>query len=373
MRNYYITAAVLVITLALSGNTGVPRFTDEGFMVPQPGTVLEFPEANGAHPQYKIEWWYITGHLYTDTGRRFGYQATFFRSGLKPAKTTRTSPFGNQQVYLTHMALTDPGNERFLFAERLSRDSWDAYAQQGDLFVRNGDWTLEASGDQPDATELAFSIRSEAVANLKLEPLKEIVRFGPDGTSRKGPATGARSFYLSHTRLHTTGTLNIGSQSFEVTGLSWMDHEIASSQLDPSYTGWDWIAIQLKDGWEVKAYLLREADGSASPFSALIWISPAGELIYRTKDEFEWDKSTTWKSTQTGYSYPVSPVIRTLHPITGEPVLFSFQPVMSNQELALPGTTYWEGAGDILDADGQLAGSAYLELVGYAGPIRGLE
>ncbi len=364
------------IFIALAGpgiNASVPERTGEGFRIPQPGSKLEFPQANGAHPEYKIEWWYLTGHLYTDTGRRFGYQATFFRSGLKPAKSMSTSAFGNQQAYLAHMALTDVDGNRFLFKERLSRDTWDAYARTGRLDVRNGNWTLEAVGEDPYQMKLRFSIGSEAIVELELHPAKPLVHFGEDGTSRKGPDPSARSYYLSHTRLQTTGTIRLGESPLTVNGASWMDHEIASSQLDPSYTGWDWIAIQLNNGWEVKAYLLREADGTASPYSALIWISPDGQLFYRNAGEFEWDKSQMWKSPHTGHSYPNRPVIQTRHPVTGKSLKFHYQPVMDDQELDLSGTTYWEGAGTVVDDNEKIMGAAYLELVGYGGAIRGLQ
>ncbi|MEZ0389733.1 MAG: lipocalin-like domain-containing protein, partial [Verrucomicrobium sp.] len=52
--------------------------TPEGFALPQPGRKFEFPRDHGSHPEFKIEWWYVTGHLYTEGGRRFGFQATFF-------------------------------------------------------------------------------------------------------------------------------------------------------------------------------------------------------------------------------------------------------------------------------------------------------
>jgi predicted secreted hydrolase len=270
------------------------------------------------------------------------------------------------------MALSDEAGGRFLFEERLARDGWDATAATGRLEVRNGNWSLE--GENPDVSgmRLQASIRSEAAWSLQLEPAKPLVRFGPDGTSRKGPSPEARSYYLSFTRLTTTGTLTIGDQTHQVTGSSWMDHEIASNQLDPSYTGWDWIAIQLKDGWEVKAYLLRESDDSPSPYSALIWIDPEGKAIYRNPDAFTWDKSSTWKSPRTQALYPIAPVIRTVHPVSGDEAVFRFLPILEDQELALPGTTYWEGAGRVTDQTGQIIGSGYLELVGYAGKIEGL-
>jgi predicted secreted hydrolase len=350
----------------------VPLETAEGFKVPQPGAPLAFPDAHGAHPGFKIEWWYVTGHLYADSGERFGYQATFFRSGLRPAAQQQETSFGDAQVYLTHMAISDVSGEQFLFEERLSRDGWDAWSRTGTIDLRNGNWTLKAVAPDVGKIRLQASVRSEASWTLDLEPEKRLVRFGPDGTSRKGPGPDARSYYLSFTRLRTSGTLTIADKTYTVTGSSWMDHEIASNQLDPSYTGWDWIAIQLGDGWEVKAYLLRQADGSPSPYSALIWIDPEGKLTYRGPESFTWDKSRQWQSPVTGAAYPIAPVIKTTHPSTGEQATFRFSPILQDQELALPGTTYWEGAGRVFDAAGRETGSAYLELVGYAGDITGL-
>jgi predicted secreted hydrolase len=348
-----------------------PAFTAEGYRVPQPGAALEFPRAHASHPDYAIEWWYLTGHLHTTGGRRFGYQATFFRSALKPPARQSGSAFGDSQLYLAHMALTDPKGGRFHFEDRLARDGWDAWARMDRLDVRNGHWRL--SGDNPDnsAMELHASA-GDATWSLRLRAAKPLVRFGEDGTSRKGPAPEARSYYLSFTRLETEGTVRVDGAEFSVSGLSWMDHEIASSQLDPDYVGWDWIAIQLEDGWEVKAYLLRQSDGSPAPFSRLIWIDPDGRTHYRNPDAFRWRSERSWRSPATGARYPVYPEITTTHPLTGAAATFRFEPLMPDQELDLPGTTYWEGAGRILDAQGRQTGSAYLELVGYAGPIEGL-
>jgi predicted secreted hydrolase len=362
-----------LMATAFTSMAAVPEFTEEGYRVPQPGEILHFPADHGSHPDFKIEWWYLTGHLFAEDGRRFGYQATFFRSALKPpADQVDGLPFGSSQLYLTHMALTDPQGKSFHFDERLARDGWDAYARAGRLDVRNGNWSLSGATAENPTMHLEASAGSSVIWSLDLVPEKPLIRFGEDGTSRKGPDVEARSYYLSFTRLATSGTLTIGEDRFTVTGSSWMDHEIASNQLDPDYTGWDWIAIQLKDGLEVKAYLLRQSDESPSPFSALIWISPEGKVTYRGPDDFDWNKPRTWTSPATGAAWPVAPVITTRHPETNAPVTFRFEPVLDDQELDLPGTTYWEGAGRIFNADNREIGSGYLELVGYAGPIEGL-
>lgn len=348
-----------------------PAFNAEGYRIPQPGATLEFPRAHASHPDFRIEWWYLTGHLFTAGGRRFGYQATFFRSALKPPEEQDASAFGNSQLYMTHMALTHPEDETFLFEQRLARDGWDATARTDRLEVRNGNWSLTAD-PLFSSLQLNASIRSEAAWDLVLIPEKPLIRFGPDGTSRKGPSEEARSYYLSFTRLRTSGTVEVGDRSFTVEGASWMDHEIASNQLDPELVGWDWIAIQLEDGWEIKAYLLRREDGTPSEYSALIWIDPEGKTTYRDIEDFQWEKSRFWTSPHSGGRYPVAPIIRALHPVDGRERVFRFEPVLKDQELDLPGSTYWEGAGDILNEAGESIGRAYLEMVGYAGPIEGL-
>ncbi|MEX0332719.1 MAG: lipocalin-like domain-containing protein [Puniceicoccaceae bacterium] len=356
----------------MAANGEVPLLTEDGFLVPQPGTTLTFPQDHGNHPDYKIEWWYLTGHLEATSGRRFGYQATFFRSALKSGGDGDDRGFGTSQLYLTHMVFTDESDENFYFEQRLSRDGWDAYSRQDWMDVRNGPWHLKMMDARTGKMKLQASVKSDLQWELELLPQKPLLRFGADGTSRKGPAPEARSFYLTFSRLETRGTVQIGDEELAVNGSSWMDHEIASSQLDPDYVGWDWIAIQLNDGWEIKAYLLRESDGSPSPFSALYWIDPEGQTHYRGEAEFSWDKSLTWRSPDTGAVYPNAPVIETTHPGSGRRVAFSFQPILDNQELNFPGATYWEGAGRVLDESGKEVGSAYLELVGYAGPIAGL-
>lgn len=351
----------------------VPLYTADGFPIPQPNTELFFPRSHGSHPEFRIEWWYLTGHLISEAGRRFGYQATFFRTALRADPGETESSFGVDQLYLAHMALTDPERARFFFADRLTREGWDAEADPNGLRVRNGPWSLVGIAEgEAYRMSLEGSVDTEASWSLSLSPLKPLVRFGPDGTSRKGASPDARSYYLSFTRLATTGTIRIGETVFAVEGLSWMDHEIASTQLDATLTGWDWIAIQLKDGWEVKAYLLRQEDGLPSPFSACIWISPSGTTYPIAFPDFVWQTLDSWQSPDSKATYPVHLRIQAPHPETGNLKTFEYVPLQKNQELVLDGSTYWEGAGRVLDKAGQEIGSAYLELVGYAGAIEGL-
>ncbi|MCU0791678.1 MAG: hypothetical protein MUE42_02225 [Opitutaceae bacterium] len=359
-----------------SARADIPAFTADGFRVPQPNPTFQFPRDHGSHPDYKIEWWYLTGHLFTDekpTPRRFGFQATFFRSAAPLANAKRPAPaaFGHDQIYLAHMALVDVGTGRFLHQERLNRAGWDAAASTETLDVRNGDWSLRLAPrpGAPETLELVGGIRGDARFTLTLTPAKPLVRFGDAGYSRKGEAPTAASYYLTFSRLSVAGSLTLdGTEAVPVTGQAWMDHEYSSSQLDKNQVGWDWLSAQLDDGRELMFYALRRTDGSIDPASTLSWIARDGTL---TRAPYRWEPLTTWKSPHTGATYPQRIRLTTTDPQTDSEVVLIVDPYHNDQELGgtLGGVTYWEGACRILTPDGTPLGSAYMELTGYDRPV----
>ena len=81
-----------------------------------PGYEYRFPRDFFSHNDFRIEWWYYTGHLETDTGRSFGYQLTFFRVALDPNnKENNSSRWKIDHIYFAHMTLSDIENEKFYF------------------------------------------------------------------------------------------------------------------------------------------------------------------------------------------------------------------------------------------------------------------
>lgn len=332
--------------------------TDDGFALPQPGRQFQFPRDHGSHPEFKIEWWYITGHLFSGD-RRFGFQATFFR------RAERAEGSGEvRQLHLAHMAVVDVATGRFLHQERLAREGWDAEASTSTLDLRNGGWSLRFV-DASDRMQLKGNVRGDARLTLELEPRKPLVFFGENGVSRKGDDATAASHYLTFTRLGTRGALTLGDQTFQVEGEAWMDHEISSSQLSRDQAGWDWISIQLSDMREVMVYRLRKRDGTSDPASRLYWIGKEGNPI---PAPFEWVTRTTWTSPFSKSTYPALVELRTREPETGKDVVFTVTPVVPDQELrgGVVGIDYWEGACDV-DLDGKKrSGRAYMELTGYA-------
>ncbi|MDP0501399.1 MAG: lipocalin-like domain-containing protein [Verrucomicrobiota bacterium JB022] len=345
----------------------IPATTDDGFAVPQPGHTFSFPRDHGSHPEFKIEWWYLTGHLRAGDDWRFGYQATFFRfAGPKDDAAGESDPlFGTDQLFLAQFALADLETGTFYQQSRLDREGWNASAATERLNVRQGPWRLEWP-EGAEAFELVASAPPDVQFSLQLEPVKPLIVFGQDGTSRKGADPAARSYYLTFTRLQTTGTVSVGGEELAVTGQSWMDHEIASKQLGNELEGWDWTAIQLDDGREVKAYILREEGGSKGPFSALMWIDPAGKVTYYGADDFQWEAVRWWESPETGNRYPIEVKITAPTPSGVEQVLH-LRPALDGQEVVdIRGdNTYWEGACEVVDESDKVIGRAYLELVGY--------
>ncbi len=346
----------------------IPTTTPDGFAVPQPNPTFTFPRDHGSHPDYKIEWWYLTGHLRSTeaTPSRFGFQATFFRFAAPLATAAQPAPAGfrHDQIFLAHMALIDVRTGRFLHQERLNRAGWDASASTSTLEVHNGDWSLRLLDQVAKTLSLAGGIRGDARFILTLTPAKPLVRFGDAGYSRKGAAPTAASYYLTFPRLAAAGVLTLDGREFPVTGEAWMDHEYSSSQLDENQVGWDWLSAQLEDGRELMFYRMRTRDGGTDPASTLTWISRDGKT---TRAFFRWETLDTWKSPHTGASYPRRIRLTTTDPGTGAEAVFLIEPLAADQELGgkLGGVTYWEGACRLLAGDGAELGQAYLELTGY--------
>ncbi len=348
----------------------IPLTTAEGFAVPQPGKVFAFPRDHGSHPEFKLEWWYLTGHLYAEgkagpAARRFGFQATFFR---------QAAPDRSTQLHLAHMAILDVATGKFLHQERLNRAGWDAAASTATLDVRQGNWSLRltdpaAAAAGAERMELHGGIRAEAALALTLVPAKPLVVFGEDSVSRKGAAPTAASYYLTFSRLRAEGELTLGTEKLAVRGEAWMDHEISSSQLDTNQVGWDWVAVQFTDGRELMVYQLRTRGGGTDAASTLTWVDVAGKPVKR---KFSWEVLDTWKSPATGAVYPVSVALATTDPATGAAVRYTLEPLARAQELAgsVGGIAYWEGACRVRDAAGREVGSAYMELTGYAAELK---
>lgn len=324
---------------------------------------LSFPRDHGSHDDAKLEWWYVTGQLDTASGKRFGYQLTFFRTGVADEpRGARASSFAARDLFLAHFARTDVAAGTFRFAERTHRTGVGAaFAREDRLFVGNEDWRLEEIGNRL----VLFASDGGEEISLVLTPEKPPVVHGDGGLSRKGPEGGAVSRYVSLTRLRSEGWWTSGGKSEAVNGLSWFDHEWGEGSIGKDTAGWDWFALHLLDGRDLMLYRMRDARGSPTRFSSGTLVGKDGASISLGPGDFTLEETARWKSPRSGASYPARWVLRVPRAgVTAEVV-----PLVKDQELVTEKSTrvtYWEGACDVTAPGGGPLGRAYVEMTGYA-------
>ncbi len=337
---------------------------DERFLRALAIREFQFPADHGPHPEYRNEWWYVTGNLEGDQGRRFGFELTIFRFALEPSSAFGESAWRTNQIYVAHLALTDAANERFLVAERYSRGALDlAGATATPFSVWIDDWEIASRADSGPRERWRLVANDDAFGlSLELDALKPPVLNGDRGLSQKSDEPGNASYYYSITRLDTSGEIRLDGERFDVRGTSWLDREWSSSALADNQEGWDWFALQLDDGTELMYYNIRFDDGSRDPNSAGTLTGVAGDAFKLASDYVELEILETWQS-PAGGRYPSRWRLR----VPNQSIALEITPVMADQELFTT-VRYWEGAVNISGTAGgnPVKGVGYVELTGYA-------
>jgi len=331
---------------------------DPGFARALEPRALLFPQDHGAHPDYATEWWYLTGNLLGAGGRRFGYQFTLFRIGLRPGEPLQDSAWRTRQIYMGHMAISDIAGARHYSAERLARASAGlAGARAAPFEVWLGPWSMRADDGLFPLTVSAQ--HADIGLSLQLQSGdKPLILQGEHGLSRKGAGPGNASYYYSFTRLPTRGELRIGATDYAVQGDSWMDHEWSSSALDTDQTGWDWFALQLDDGRDLMYYRLRNRRGGTHAFSRGSLVDKDGGVHTLLPDQVRLTPLRYWQA-EDGARYPVGWRLQ----VAGLQLDLEVQALLDDQRMD-HSVRYWEGA---VAVSGSQTGRGYLELTGYAG------
>jgi predicted secreted hydrolase len=349
-----------------------------GGALPIPGRMLTFARDHGAHPDFGIEWWYATGWLQSEDAKvdapAWGFQVTFFRSRTGVAQHI-DSRFAARQLLFAHAAISDVAARRLVHAERLARwngdaDAGRAAAAVSDTRVHIGDWRL-ARRAVPAGSRYDTHLRDDAAGfafDLALSTTQPLLLQGEAGFSRKGPEQANASHYYSQVQLAVRGTLRTPSREpVAVRGRAWLDHEWSSALLPEGAVGWDWIGINLDDGAALTAFRLRDARGAA------VWSGGShraadGTLRIFANGDAVFEALQTWTSPATRATYPVRWRLRCP---AGE---FEVRALFEAQELdgrAGTGSVYWEGLSSLQRAgDGVRVGWGYLEMTGYAQPLR---
>ncbi|WP_310449774.1 lipocalin-like domain-containing protein [Sulfuritalea sp.] len=319
-------------------------------------TRLAFPRDHGAHPEFRTEWWYVTGALDLPE-RDMGFQLTFFRSRPGRAESLR-SPIAASQILFAHAAVTRPG-AGLLHAERAARANLGAGFSATDCDVHIGAWQMQRSGAGPDQS-LRLAVHDAAFAfELLLKPTQALLLQGEGGWSQKGPQPALASHYVSWPQLQVSGSVTLDGRRLAAMGRAWFDHEWSSEVLGPGSVGWDWIGINLVDGGALMAFRIRDGAG-ASVYAHAALRDADGRLTQFGTREVSFTPLRRWTSPRNGASYPVQMEIRC------GPHTIRTAPVHDDQEISthrpLP-ISYWEG---LVIIEGTLRGRGYLEMTGYA-------
>lgn len=357
-RRIFLATPLLLPGVALAASRDPPPLVS--YPPVTPGIRLSFPRDHGAHPDFRSEWWYVTGALdppHDDSG----FQLTFFRSRPGIAEALQT-PIAARQILFAHAALTTP-EAGLRHTERAARAGLGAAFASDDCNLEIGTWRMfrQETGDGEQFRLLAPSRHFSF--DFTLTPWQALLLQGNDGYSRKGRAAELASYYVSWPQLQVSGTLSHDGRKRTVRGRAWFDHEWSTAILGGGAVGWDWIGINLADGGALMAFRLRDAQ-AASVFTHAAWRDASGKLRQFADGEVFFSVQRIWLSPRTGARYPVQIEIR-----FGEHTVRTL-PVVDDQELATRQPrpiVYWEG---LVQLDGSLRGRGYLEMTGYAGRLQ---
>jgi predicted secreted hydrolase len=333
---------------------------------------LVFPRDAGAHPEFKTEWWYLTGWAnLPGQEAAYGFQITFFRSRVDGTQAMQ-SRLAARQLLFAHAAITDVQAKRLQHDQRLARWSGEApgrnpadraSASTQDTGVLLGDWSLLREG-----ADLRARVQTEGFAmDLRFASSQPVLLQGDAGLSRKGPNPRQTSYYYSLPQLQATGTLSLNGKALTLAGGStaWLDHEWSEEILQDGAVGWDWLGINLLDGSALTAFRLRDPggatvwDGGSFRAGSSRFVFSRGEVIFQPL--------RYWQSPASRARYPVEWMVRT------PADFYTVKAVVDNQELDSRNSTgaiYWEGLCEVWDSNNRLAGRGYLEMTGYAAPLK---
>ncbi|NQD95828.1 hypothetical protein HP532_24525, partial [Pseudomonas sp. CrR25] len=244
-----------------------------GFAQVEPGRALRFPADHGAHPDYRIEWWYLTANVQDSQGRAWGVQWTLFRSALRPGADA--AGWGNQNLWMGHAALTGPDGHHF--AETFGRGGvGQAGVEATPLNAWIDDWRLRGSTPtHAGLGDLRLQARgAEFAFHLRLSTEHDPVLHGERGYSQKS-GQGQASYYYSQPFLRAEGHIEQGGERLEVRGQAWLDREWSSQPLAADQVGWDWFSLHFDSGEKLMLFQLRHADGQH--YRAGTWIAADGQ------------------------------------------------------------------------------------------------
>jgi predicted secreted hydrolase len=346
-----IALAIFSARAVAGGFAGLGE-TATGFAEVVPGKALSFPDDLGAHPDYRIEWWYVTANLRDRDGKSYGVQWTLFRQALSPGATQ--DGWASQQVWMGHAAVTSAETHRF--SETLARGGIGQAGVEARPFrAWIDDWSFASTESAADAG-LRSTVLTAKGADfsyaLALKTGHAPVLQGDQGYSRKSDR-GQASYYYSQPFFEVSGTLTLSGRAITVTGQAWMDREWSSQPLAADQKGWDWFSLHLPGNEKLMLFQLRGAAGDL--YRAGSWIAADGSVSVLASSDIV--LTPLDRREVAGRTLPVSWKVD----VKSRGLSIETRPLNAQSWM---GTTfpYWEGP---VRFRGSHAGQGYLEMTGY--------
>jgi predicted secreted hydrolase len=244
-----------------------------GFATVTPGKTFAFPADHGPHPDFRIEWWYVTANLRDSAGVAYGAQWTLFRQAMSAG--AQQEGWANQQIWMGHAAVTRADTHRF--SEAFARGGVGQAGVEAKPFRAWIDqWQMRGLDGMSDAAIAPLELNASGADfsyALRLDSDRPLVLQGDAGYSRKSER-GQASYYFSQPYFRATGSITIDDKPVTVTGQAWMDREWSSQPLASDQTGWDWFSLHLNENRKLMLFRLRQADGH--DYFSGNWIEPDG-------------------------------------------------------------------------------------------------
>ncbi|MFL2799951.1 MAG: lipocalin-like domain-containing protein [Paracoccaceae bacterium] len=331
----------------VSHNTVANEYNDE-FNVADPGYQITFPRDHGPHKNFRIEWWYFTANLQSQSIENLGVQWTLFKSNLTPI-TSKKRKYVNG-FWMAHSAITTKNfhysEERFARHEGTQAGvTMDPFKAWIDNWSIKGDNKLETIQIESSGIDFSYSLK----LSTKIRPVLQ----GDNGFSEKSEQ-GAASHYYSQPFYSVKGWVILNGERHIVKGVGWLDREWSSNLLDENQLGWNWFSIHLDNGQKVMLFKVRKKNGDE--FLSGSWINEDG-----TKKSLS---SANFVLEEMGYSTIKGKRIPTKWKISffdSDPITINTHALNTNSwmETSFP---YWEGP---ISVSGSLSGVGYLEMTGY--------
>ena len=362
----------------------------------QRNTLLKLPEDHKSHPEFQLEWWYLTFVLEDENENEYGMQFTLFRfseafeggfeAGFEEHDTSNSpehaSSWSNSQQWMGHASLHS--KDEHFFEERFAAGGvGNTYVNTAPFEAVIDDWNWKANNPNADLFPSSLNVTFPQAANnntsafLQLTANGPYIKQGDKGYSKKTYDERLRSYYYSQPFIEANGTLIVSGKQISVSGLGWFDHEWTSHLANSEAMGWDWFSLHFDNGDKLMAFRMhatkkdaeKEADGNVSNtsdtsnvsevFTTASFIRKDGRKETLNGDEISIQPEKTSLITSNNKEHSVPTSWRISIPSKEINLLTSpFKEDQWNPSLF----PYYEGR---IDVTGTHGGTGFMELTGY--------